>query len=117
VRPGEPIGQFKLVSVNNDGLTFEWNGQKVDRTFDDLTDHAHAAAVMEEAAAARTAAAPPAAAAPQQPALVGPGDMTAFGFKTCNINDGLDAGTVKDGFRKTITSTPFGKTCTWDPLK
>jgi len=59
----------------------------------------------------------PVAAAPPTPALVGPGQETAFGFKTCNMNDGLDEGTVKDGYRKTITRTPFGPTCTWDPVK
>lgn len=116
IHPGEPIGQFTLVSVNNDELTFDWNGQKVTKTTDELTDHKQIAAVQEQAATERTAAPPPAA-APAQPALVGPGEMTGFGFKTCNINDGLDPGTVKDGYRKTITSTPFGKTCTWDAVK
>lgn len=116
VHPGDAIGQFTLVSVNTDGLTFDWNGQKVVRSPDELIDKNHAAAVQQQAAVERTAA-PAAPAAPPQPALVGPGEMTAFGFKTCNMNDGLDAGTVKDGYRKTITATPFGKTCTWDPLK
>jgi hypothetical protein len=118
VHPGEPIGQFTLVSVSNDGLTFDWNGQKVTKTTDELTDHSQApAAQAQSAAVERTAAPPPAAAQPAQPALVGPGQETAFGWKTCNMGDGLDAGTVKDGYRKTINSTPFGKTCTWDPVK
>ena len=116
VHPGEPIGQFTLVSVNNDELTFDWNGQKVTKTTDELTDHKQVATVQGQAAAEGTAA-PPSPAAPPQPAQAGPGDMTAFGYRTCNMNDGLDPGTVKDGFRKTITATPFGKTCTWDPVK
>lgn len=117
IHPGEPIGQFTLVSVNNDGLTFDWNGQKVFKTTEELTDHGHAASVVAEAAAVRTAAAPAAPPPPAQPALVGPGEQTAFGFRTCNMNDGLAEGTVKDGYRKVITTTPFGKTCTWDPMK
>ena len=116
VHAGEPIGQFTLVSVNTDGLTFDWNGQKVTKTADELTDHSNAQAVMQAAAVERTAAPPPPA-APPAPALVGPGEVTAFGFKTCNMNDGIDPGTIQDGYRKTITSTPFGKTCTWDPVK
>ena len=120
IHPGEPIGQFTFVSVTKDGLTFEWNGEKVFRSADELADHGQAAAPVQAADAApsqRTAApsAPPAA--PAQPALVGPGQDTAFGWKTCNLNDGLEAGTVKDGYRKVITTTPFGKTCTWDPVK
>jgi hypothetical protein len=115
IHPGEPIGQFTLVSVSNDELTFDWNGQKVTKTLDELTDHSQVAVVQQQAATERTAA--PAPAAPPQPALVGPGETTAFGWKQCNMNDGLDPGTVKDGYRKTITNTPFGKTCTWDPTK
>jgi hypothetical protein len=116
VHAGEAIGQFTLVSVNNDGLTFDWNGQRVTKTTDELTDHAQVASVQAQAATERTAAPPPPA-APAQPALVGPGQMTGFGFKTCNMNDGLATGTVQDGYRKTINQTPFGPTCTWDPVK
>ena len=120
MRAGDQIGQFTLVSVSKEGLTFDWNGQKVTKTAEELEDRGHAAEVVAQAASAHAAAAaaPP---APAQPALVGPGQATAFGFLTCNMNDGLDPGTVKqvDGasYRKTVNSTPFGKTCTWDPVK
>jgi hypothetical protein len=116
VHPGEPIGQFTLVSVSNDGLTFDWNGQKVTKTTEELTDHKQIAEMQTQVATERTVA-PPTPAAPPQQQLVGPGDSTAFGWKTCNMNDGLDPGTVRDGYRKTITATPFGKNCTWDPVK
>jgi len=116
-KAGEVIGQFKLLSVTNDGLTFEWNGQKVFKTPGELTDQTQAAVVQEQAAAARSAAVAAPPPAPAQPALVGPGQETAFGWKTCNINDGIEPGAVKDGYRKTITKTPFGSTCTWDPVK
>jgi hypothetical protein len=114
-RAGDTIGQFKLVSVSNDGLTFDWDGKQVYKTMEELTDHEHAQAVASQAAVDRnsTAAPPP----PPPAALVGPGQDTAFGWKTCNMNDGLEPGTVKDGYRKTITTTPFGKNCTWDPVK
>jgi hypothetical protein len=115
IHPGDPIGQFTLVSVNNDELTFDWNGEKVTKTTDELKDHESGVIQAQAAAVERTAA--PAPAAPPQPALVGPGESTPFGWKQCNMNDGLDPGTVKDGYRKTLTSTPFGKTCTWDPVK
>jgi hypothetical protein len=117
VHAGEPIGQFTLVSVNKDGLTFDWNGQKVVKTPDELMDHSHSTAVQAEAAVERTVVPTSTPAAPPQPELKGPGQDTAFGWKTCNMNDGFDPGTVKDGYRKTITATPFGKNCTWDPVK
>ena len=116
VHPGEPIGQFTLVSVNKDGLTFSWNGQTVTRTSEELEDHGHQAAVQAQASTERTAA-PAAPAPPPPPELKGPGQMTGFGFKTCNMNDGNAPGTVQDGYRKTINNTPFGQTCTWDPVK
>jgi len=48
---------------------------------------------------------------------VGPGEATGFGFKTCVPNDATPEGTVVGGFRKTITKTPFGSACKWDPVK
>jgi len=50
-------------------------------------------------------------------AAYGPGETTGFGFKTCVPNDTTPEGTVVGGFRKTISKTPFGSACKWDPVK
>jgi hypothetical protein len=112
-RPGDGIGQFKLLSVNSDGLTFEWNGQQVVKTAEELTDREHAKAVVDEAAAGRISAQPRL----PQPALDGPGEITRGGSRRCNVNDGLTEGTVREGFKKVVIATPFGQNCSWDPVK
>jgi hypothetical protein len=38
IKPGESIGQFKLVDVNTRDITFEWNNQQVRKTLDELLD-------------------------------------------------------------------------------
>jgi hypothetical protein len=48
---------------------------------------------------------------------LGAGAITGFGFKECIPNDSSPEGTIDGGFRKTITTTPFGKSCRWDPVK
>jgi hypothetical protein len=113
IRPGEPIGPFKLVEANPDQLTFEWNGQTVRKSVEELSRVPDAAPQQAAAPDSRTAAAP---AAPPPPQLKGPGEMTEAGFRMCTMSDGLDAGTVKEGFKKVVFQTPFGPGCRWDPV-
>jgi hypothetical protein len=112
VRPGEAIGQFKLVSVNSEDMTLEWEGQTINKKVDELTAPA---APVETAAAAKVEAAstptPPPAAVKS-----GPGEVTQFGFKTCAVNDGNGEGSVMEGYKKVMHTTPFGQSCTWEPV-
>ena len=112
IRPGERIGQFTLVDVNTDGIAFDWNGETVRKSVDELTRPATAAA--QPAPEARTDA--PAPVQPPQPVMSGPGEDTGRGFKTCTVADGLAEGTVKDGYRKVGYATPFGQACRWEPV-
>ena len=112
IRPGERIGQFTLVDVNTEGIAFEWNGQTVRKSVDELTRPATTAA--QPAPEARTET--PAPAAPPKPALTGPGEDTGRGFKICAVADGNAEGTVIDGYRKVIYATPFGQACRWEPV-
>jgi hypothetical protein len=112
VRPGEAIGQFKLVDVNSTEMTLEWDGQEIHKLVNELSAQNSAPA----AEAARTETAPPPPAAPPAPVKSGPGDMTAFGFKTCAVNDGQADGAVVDGYKKAMHATPFGQSCTWEPV-
>jgi hypothetical protein len=113
IKPGETIGEFKLVDVNTQEIVFEWDGHQVHRRLDEVMDHGAAAA--DAPASARTQAAPP----PPPPVIktpTGPGEATPQGFRVCNPNDSTPDGTVVDGFRKMAISTPFGSACRWDPI-
>jgi len=115
VKPGDTIGQFKLVDVTTNEITFDWNGETVRRSLRELADTSPAAAPAADNRPAAAAAAPPPP--PPVPAALGPGEITNFGFKTCVPNDTTPEGTVSGGFRKVISTTPFGKSCRWDPVK
>jgi hypothetical protein len=116
LHPGETIGPFKLVDVNSDDITLEWEGKTIRKSVDELLDRG-AAPQQAPAPAGRTeqpAAPPPPAAAPKS--AIGPGADTGAGFKRCEANDSTPPGTVVDGYRKVISPTPFGEACRWDPV-
>ena len=112
---GETIGQFKLKDVNTEEMVLEWEGGEVHKRLDELTNLTASAGQAAEATAARTDA-PAAPAAPPPPVKSGPGEMTQFGFKTCAVNDGQAEGAVVDGFKKVMHVSPFGQSCTWEPV-
>jgi hypothetical protein len=114
IHPGEMIGPFKLIDVNRTDIVFEWNGQLIKKSVDEILVKPAA----QVAANSGAAAAPPVAQAapPPAPKALGPGESTQFGFKTCQQNDNLPEGTVQDGYRKTYHKLPFGTSCTWDPV-
>lgn len=117
VKPGEEIGPFKLVDVNTVDITFEWQGQIARRTLDQMTDRStQTTASNADDGRSVQPAVPAAAPAPVVKTPTGPGESTAFGFRTCDPNDSLPEGTVKEGFRKTTYKTPFGSACRWDPV-
>ncbi len=114
IKPGETIGQFKLVDVNTSEITFSWNfnGELARRSLRELADNSAPAAPD-----ARPAAASAPAQAPQIKSAIGPGELTPQGTKLCDPNDSMPAGTVVGGFKKTVGRTPFGSFCVWDPVK
>jgi hypothetical protein len=115
IRPGETIGQFKLLSVNAEEIVLEWDGKEIHKLVDDLTNNS---AGPQAADNARTSAAAPAAPPPQAAEVrAGPGADTQFGIRTCVPNDSTPPGTVQDGYRKVIKPTPFGNSCYWEPAR
>ena len=126
VHPGEKIGPFTLIDANGEEVILDWEGKQVHKSLDVVGGSGQNGGAQQQAqAASRTASPAPDTRTeapqppPQQapPPKAGPGEMTNFGFRTCNLNDGLAPGTVMEGFRKTMNATPFGQTCTWDPVK
>jgi hypothetical protein len=117
VHPGETIGQFKLVSVNTDEITLEWDGKEIHKSFDELSDAAKSAPRQDEPAGSRTVAPAAASAAPAPPPRSGPGEDTGRGFRACSMNDGVADGGVVDGYRKVSYPTPFGQSCRYEPVK
>jgi hypothetical protein len=117
VRPGEQIGEFKLLAVNTEEVVLEWNGEQVRRRVSELRDRSEAAP-------------PPAAASTPQPAVqlnkpaviqktTGPGVDMGAGRKACSPGDAANTpdGTVVDGLKKVSWDTPFGKGCAWEAAK
>ncbi len=114
-KPGEQIGEFKLLSVNNTEIVFEWNGKPVTRRLDELKVIADQAA-PQAAGDSRTAA--PAAAAVVNPSgQAAPGVDIGKGNSACQSGDKSPAGTVVNGMRKLIQESPFGQRCYWEPVK
>ncbi|MFN3322767.1 MAG: hypothetical protein ACK5AZ_04665 [Bryobacteraceae bacterium] len=120
-RVGEQIGEFTLLAVSKDSIAFEWDGKRVERRLEDLMDRTP----VEPAPAPVAAPAAPASAAPSggNASVLGakPESQTnaagAAGPERCDPNDSTPPGTVKDGKRKTVYTTPFANICVWEPVK
>jgi hypothetical protein len=115
LKPGETIGQFKLVDVNTSEITFAWtfNGELARRSLSSLVDNTAAVGAPDAARPSPAPSAPPL----QIKTVIGPGELTGQGTRTCDLNDSTPAGTVVNGFKKTEGRTPFGAFCVWDPVK
>ena len=110
-RPGEQVGEFKLVALDSEEIVLEWDGNTITRKVDEMIDRTVGTPPTPSKA--------PAAAPPPQPAVhadAKPGaDIGGRGLKGCTTGDTSPAGTVADGFRKVIKESPFGKSCFWEP--
>jgi hypothetical protein len=123
---GDQVGEFRLAAVESNGLVFHWEDKTIRASFDELRDKSGAAPAQAAQAAAQAAAPAPAAAAPagQSGAAVatlggagekkGPGGEAGAATRPCQPGDASPAGTVADGYRKVLVSTPFGQQCYWE---
>ncbi len=119
--PGEQIGDWKIVSVDNQYVVFEWDGKQFKKRIDELMDRS--------ALAAETAQTPPAAAASNvAPAAKSQNlsdsnksdhwvDIGSNDMRGCKPGDDTAPGTVLEGFKKVVSSTPFGSACRWEQVK
>lgn len=127
---GDAIGEFKLVAVAQSGLVFEWDGKQVPAGYAELTrraaesappppQSAPAAPPQPSAAKAVTAIGSTAAVAtvvPTGSSVIGD-SVDVRGTRDCKTGDTTPEGTVVDGYRKTISPSPFGQMCRWVPVK
>jgi len=113
--PGDTIGEWKIVSVDNQYLILGWNGKEFKKRLDELLDKTNLVAEM-----------PPAPAAPAAPAVSattnlspntkpGPGIDLGNERKGCIPGDTSPSGTVVGGMKKVLTPSPFGASCQWVP--
>jgi hypothetical protein len=112
VREGDKVGEFLIASLDPRTVVFDWDGKKIQKNIDDLIDRSsQAAAGTGPAIAVPAANAGPAPKSAEVKA--GPGKETGPGFRACVPGDSSPAGAVVDGYRKNISRSPFGESCTW----
>jgi hypothetical protein len=113
-QPGDKVGPFKLVAINNEELVLEWEGQTIRKNVDEILDRGTVPPPAPSAAAAPAAPPPP----PVAKAAAAPGGELSPGIKACQPGDTSPDGTVADGMRKVVKSSPFGGVrCYWETQK
>jgi hypothetical protein len=119
-RAGDKIGPFEIVSFDREKITLTWETKTVERKLSELAPKE----APREALVAAPAAAPRAAATSLAPTVkaIGAAEPTlgadmGGGFHGCVTGDTSPNGTVKDGYKKIMTLTPFGASCHWEQVK
>lgn len=135
--PGDKIGDFKLVSIAQSGLVFEWEGKQLQAKYEEMRDSAGSSQQASnsggQTASSSTASvvnvtAPGSSGGSESPvkqvtssvvSVVGgdvrrPGLDVGGGIRGCQPGDPTPAGAIVDGYRKLVTETPFGKSCRWE---
>jgi hypothetical protein len=115
--PGEKIGEWKIASIDNSYVVFEWNGKQFKKRIDELLDRTPLTMAEAPAPAAGAAPAPKPAQALSANGTAGPGIDTGAGLKGCVPGDQTPSGTVVDGYKKVVSQTPFGNGCQWEQVK
>lgn len=114
--PGEKIGEWKIVSVDNSFVVFEWNGKQFKKRLDELLDRTPIV-VAEAPQQPSSPAAPKPAQSLSSSSTSGPGVDIGAGIKACVAGDTTPAGTVVNGMKKVEGQTPFGSACRWESVK
>jgi len=117
--PGETIGEWKIVSVDNQYVVFEWDGKQFQKRLDELLDKTAlvAEAPTQQSSAAATNLTPSPAVQTLSTPHDGPGASIGDGIKGCVAGDTAPPGAVVDGMRKVVSSTPFGSVCRWESIR
>ncbi|MBY0505138.1 MAG: general secretion pathway protein GspB [Bryobacteraceae bacterium] len=118
---GAQVGEFKLAEIRPDSVVLEWQGKTFEKKLSDLADRTGGS---DETARTPTpqSGQPPIYNAPPPPPVAAKSDPTpggdiGGGIRGCNPGDTSPNGTVVGGMRKIITSSPFGSSCRWEPVR
>jgi len=116
-RAGDKVGPFKLVAFDHETVTFEWNNKTLKYPLEELKP-------KEPAPQAAAVYNPPPSQVPSPGTMVGANTskdpalgVENGGVRGCVPGENSPAGTVKDGFKKTINPGMFGPMCQWEPIK
>lgn len=134
--PGDKVGDFKLVSIAQSGLVFEWDGKQLPAKYEEMRDTSGGGQQTTSSGGGQTAPSTasvvnvtaPGSTSTESPvkqvtssvvSVVGgdvrrPGPDVGGGIRGCQPGDPTPAGAIVDGYRKLVTETPFGKSCRWE---
>jgi hypothetical protein len=115
--PGDKVGEFVLQAVSADSVVLEWEGQTFTKRLEELRPKAPAPAAGAPAEAAASPVSAPVQSASTTAKATGPGADAGGGIRACDPGDASAPGTVRDGYRKVVTQTPFGMSCRWEPVQ
>lgn len=113
-KTGDSIGEFKLVKISKEKITFLWDGKEIEKTAEQLKSQAKSAPKKNGKETAAKAPAP--VAAPPAPTKPGPGKETGGRERACQPGEKAADGTVVDGWVKRTTYSPMGAVCFWEPV-
>jgi len=111
---GDEVGPFKLVAFNRETITFEWQGKNLEYPLAELKPKEAVAAQPVPGAAKVASAGPVIGITEEKGPVLG---VQNGEIRSCVAGDKTPAGTVKDGFRKSVVPGPFGPMCQWEPVK
>lgn len=120
-KAGDKIGAFTILGLNTKEILFDWEGQAVKKTLEELAEKKSTVAYNAPPQDNPGAPAAPPPAAPQTTAIgaaKGPSEVELGNqTKACVAGDSSPAGTVENGMKKVITKSPFGDVCRWEPAR
>jgi hypothetical protein len=141
-RQGDEVGAFRIVALSRDTVRFRWKDKEIEKPLAELkpTPEQRAAAGSEgrgpapgagsvaDLGGARGADAAQQLARQQQEEEARkassnsanrgtPGADVGNGMRLCAPGDDSPSGTVSGGFRKVISTSPFGRSCRWEPIR
>ncbi|MES1260607.1 MAG: hypothetical protein ABUS49_02640 [Acidobacteriota bacterium] len=115
VGAGDTIGEFKVLTLDPQKVTFGWDGKEIARRIEDLIDRSNTEVASNRGASPRPSgpAAPPPPPVQAQPSGDPRGAELTPTMRADRPGDTSPPGTVVDGYKKVVTPSPFGNITRW----